>query len=192
MSGAIMLDRAHTKHALNKSVAAGENIRPVAPQIAESWARCRALGYDPELAPAIAVIDPEDLEWRVAQNRDLLTVALPILDELQALVQDLGFLTLLTDSDGVILEMLSGGTLRDAGSEGNLRPGGIWREEQAGTGAIGLVVRSGQPVQVVGTEHYFHRDHDLTCSAAPIFNHDNRLLGILNVSGPCGMPTFTP
>jgi len=184
MSGAIMLDRAHTKHALNKSVAAGENIRPVAPQIAESWARCRALGYDPELAPAIAVIDPEDLEWRVAQNRDLLTVALPILDELQALVQDLGFLTLLTDSDGVILEMLSGGTLRDAGSEGNLRPGGIWREEQAGTGAIGLVVRSGQPVQVVGTEHYFHRDHDLTCSAAPIFNHDNRLLGILNVSGP--------
>ena len=106
-----------------------------------------------------------DLGRRSARNRDLLTVALPILDELQALVQDLGFLTLLTDSDGVILKMLSGASLRDAGSEGNLSLGGIWREEQAGTGAIGLVLRLGQPVQVVGTEHFFERDHDLTCCA---------------------------
>jgi PAS domain S-box-containing protein len=184
MNHANMMDSANTKDAQNESLATGENVRGVTPLIAESWARCRALGYDPKLAPAIALVEPEDLERRVARNRDLLTVALPILDELQALVQDLGFLTLLTDSDGVILKMLSGPMLRDAGSEGNLSLGGIWREEQAGTGAIGLVLRMGQPVQVVGTEHFFERDHDLTCSAAPIFNHDNRLLGILNVSGP--------
>ena len=52
------------------------------------------------------------------------------------------------------------------------------------TGAIGLALRLGLPVQVVGCEHYFEKDHDLTCSAAPIFNHDNRLLGILCLSGP--------
>ena len=184
MNRAIPLDSAPTKDALNKTVSAAENVRARAPLIDESWARCRALGFDPKLAPVIAVVEPEDLARRVARNQNLLTVALPILNELQALVQDLGFLTLLTDSDGVILKMLSGATLRDAGSEGNLSLGGIWREEQAGTGAIGLVLRLGQPVQVVGTEHYFERDYDLTCSAAPIFNHDNSLLGTLNVSGP--------
>jgi len=184
MSSAGTIDSGHGKEEWDKFVATGECDPAVPPLIAQSWLRCRALGHDPEREPAVVVVEREELEQRVARNRDLLTVAVPILDELQALVQDLGFLTLLTDSDGVILEMLSGGKLRDDGLEGNLRAGGMWGEEQAGTGAIGLALRIGQPVQVVGCEHYFEKDHDLTCSAAPIFDHDNRLLGILCLSGP--------
>ncbi len=184
MSSAVTIDSMHDKEAWNKFVSTGECVPDVAPLIAQSWVRCRALGHDPKREPAVAVVEREELERRVARNRDLLTVAVPILDELQALVKDLGFLTLLTDDDGVILEMLSGGKLRDAGLEGNLRVGGMWGEEQAGTGAIGLALRVGLPVQVVGCEHYFEKDHDLTCSAAPIFDHDNRLLGTLCLSGP--------
>ncbi len=174
----------HGKDAWNKFVTTGECVPAVPHLIAQSWARCRSLGHDPKRGPAVVVVEREELERRVALNRDLLTVAVPILDELQSLVNDLGFLTLLTDRDGVILEMLPGGKLRDAGLEGNLRPGGMWGEEQAGTGAVGLALRLGLPVQVVGCEHYFEKDHDLTCSAAPIFNHDDRPLGILCLSGP--------
>src|SRR5208337_2733742 len=180
MISAGRIDSMHGKEAWNKFVTTGECVPAVAPLIAQSWARCRALGHDPKRGPAVVVVEREDLEQRVARNRDLLTVAVPILDELQALVKDLGFLTLLTDSDGVILEMLPGGKLRDAGTEGNLRAGGMWGEEQAGTGAIGLALRHCQPVQVVGCEHFFEEAHDMTCSAAPIFNHDNRLIGIQN------------
>ena len=184
MSSAGTIDSIHGKEAWNKFVTTGECVPDVAPLIAQSWARCRALGHDPKRGPAVVVVERKELERRVARNRDLLTVAVPILNELQALVKDLGFLTLLTDSDGVILEMLPGGELRGAGTEGNLRAGGMWGEEQAGTGAIGLALRHGQPVQVVGCEHFFEEAHDMTCSAAPIFNHDNRLIGILNLSGP--------
>ena len=184
MSSAGTIESMHGKEAWNRFVATGECVPAVAPLIAQSWTRCRALGHDPRRGPPVVVVEREELERRVARNRDLLTVAVPILDELQALVKDLGFLTMLTDSDGVILEMLSGGQLRDAGLEGNLRAGGMWGEEHAATGAIGLALRVGLPVQVVGCEHYFEKDHDLTCSAAPIFNHDNGLLGILCLSGP--------
>jgi len=175
----------YTKDAWNKFVATGE-IDPGVPYlIGQSWARCRVLGHDPMRAPAVTVVEREDLKRRRERNLDLLAVAMPILDELQGLVQELGFVTLLTDGEGVILEMFAGGSLRDAGLEGNLQAGGIWREEQAGTGAIGLALRLGLPFQVVGYEHYFEKDHDLTCSAAPIFNHDGRLIGVLNMSGPC-------
>lgn len=184
MSNAGKLESIHAKEAWNRFANTGEIGRGVTPLIGQSWARCRILGHDPKRTPSVVVVQREDLERRVARNRDLLTVAMPILHELQALVEALGFVTLLTDNEGIILEMLAGGKLRDAGLEGNLQVGGIWREEEAGTGAIGLALRFGQPVQVVGAEHYFGKDHDLTCSAAPIFNHDGRLLGILNMSGP--------
>ncbi len=101
MSSAGTIDSRHGKEAWNKFVTTGECIPAVAPLIAQSWARCRALGHDPKRGPAAVVVEREELERRVARNRDLLAVAVPILDELQALVKDLGFLTLLTDSDGV-------------------------------------------------------------------------------------------
>lgn len=174
----------HYRESWEKFAVTGEAGSDVPPLIAQSWARCRALGLDPRNVPAAQVVGREDLERRIARNRDLLTVAMPVVYELQALVEELGFMTLLTDADGVILELLSAGKFRGNGLEGNLQRGGIWREEQAGTGAIGLVLQLCQPVQIAACEHYFERDHDLTCSAAPIFNHDGRLLGILNVSGP--------
>ena len=124
MSSAGTIDSMHGKEAWNKFVTTGECVPAVAPLIAQSWARCRALGHDPKRGPAVVVVEREELERRVARNRDLLTVAVPILDELQALVKDLGFLTLLTDSDGVILEMLPGGKLRDAGTGG--KPASRW------------------------------------------------------------------
>ena len=60
MNRANMTDSERTKAAQIDPLATGENVRGVVPLIAESWARCRALGFDPKLAPDIAVVDPGD------------------------------------------------------------------------------------------------------------------------------------
>jgi len=173
------------KIAWNRFVATGEIDSSSVPSlISGSWIRCRNLGLDPRDQPSEVLLDKVDVERRVVRNRDLLNVALPIITELQALVKGSGFLTLITDKDGVVLEMLCDQRLRDAGLERNLTVGGVWSEEQAGTSAIALALRLGHAVQVVGAQHYFEKDHDLTCSAAPIVSPDGRPAGILNMSGP--------
>ncbi len=93
MSNAGKIDSMQGKEAWNKFVTTGECVPDVAPLIAQSWVRCRALGHDPKRGPTVVVVERDELERRVARNRDLLTVAVPILNELQALVKDLGFLT---------------------------------------------------------------------------------------------------
>ncbi len=172
------------KEAWNRFVATGEIDSVVPPLISQSWVRCKDLGFNPKTQPNEAILSKADVQRRIVQNRDFLTVALPIITELQALVKGSSFLTLITDKDGVILEMLCDQVLRDAGLEKNLVLGGVWSEEKAGTGGIGLALRLGYAVQVVGAQHYFEKDHDLTCSAAPIFNYDGSLIGILDMSGP--------
>jgi PAS domain S-box-containing protein len=174
----------HQKEAWNRFVVTGEIDSGVPSLISESWMRCKDLGFDPKTPPNGAILAKVDVERRIVRNRDFLTVALPIVAELQALVKGSSFLTLITDNDGVILEMLCDQRLRDAGLERNLVLGGVWNEERAGTGGIGLALRLGRAVQVVGSQHYFEKDHDLTCSAAPIFSYDGRLIGCLDMSGP--------
>ena len=152
------------------------------PFVAQSWQRCRSRGLDPRITSKAIVVDKAELAGRLEKSRHLLAVAVPIMKELQALVTGSGFVTLITDSDGIILELLSDAEMRAAGAERNLIVGGNWLEEQAGTSAIGLSIRLGQPVQIVGCEHYCASDHDLTCSAAPIRGPEGTLLGILNMS----------
>jgi len=183
MSGEITAS-GQQKNAWNRFVATGEIASCVPFLISESWRRCKNLGFNPKAESSAAILDKSSVEQRLADNRDLLTIARPILAELQAIVHGSNFLTLITDKDGVILEMLYDPKLRDTRAEQNLVLGGVWSEERAGTGGIGLALRLARAIQVVGAEHYFERDHTLTCSAAPIFRPDGQLIGILDMSGP--------
>ncbi len=171
------------KEAWSHFAVTGEIQQCIRPFIAQSWMQCSKLGLDPTTSGKAAVVDRSDYQRRFARNKDLLEIALPIMNELQSFVMGSGFMTMITDCDGVILEMLSDVELRDAGLERNLIKGGVWKEERSGTSAIGLAIKLGRPVQIVGAEHYYKSDHDLTCSAAPILSESGCLLGILNMSG---------
>ncbi len=171
------------KEAWKQFVINGKVNECIKPMVAQSWIKSLKIGLDPKRINKAPAVEKTDIERRIKKNKDLLAVILPIMAELQSLVKGSGFLTLITDCDGVILEVLSDEGLQDVGLERNLIVGGVWKEEEAGTNAIGLAISLEQPIQIVGAEHYFECDHDITCSATPIFNHDGRLLGVLNMSG---------
>jgi transcriptional regulator of acetoin/glycerol metabolism len=154
-------------------------------EIVNSWRRCQNYGLRQDATELkTEALDEEKLRELKAEHQLLLDVALPIIKDLHDFVSGSGFLTLLTTRDGVILEVLNDPTTRSFTSEFQLSPGKIWREEIIGTSAIGLVIKEGKPIQVVGREHFWQRLHNLTCSAAPIFDEEGQLLGIVNVSGP--------
>jgi transcriptional regulator of acetoin/glycerol metabolism len=58
-----------------------------------------------------------------------------------------------------------------------------WSEEGKGTNAIGTAIVENKPTLVHASQHYLVANHFLTCSAAPIFNHQGKLLGVLDVTG---------
>jgi len=58
-----------------------------------------------------------------------------------------------------------------------------WSEESKGTNAIGTAIAEQVPTLVHADQHYLTINHFLTCSAAPIIDHQGRLIGVLDVTG---------
>lgn len=162
----------------------GDVDRRVRSVISQSWVRCAKNHLDPKNQTSVPILNQKELNKRLELNKKLLNVSRPIMQELDELVEGTGYITLLTDKDGVILEVMCDRSLKDTIISKNLVMGGIWSEEKAGTSAIALAIRFVKPNQIIGEEHFYECDHNLTCSASPIFDQQGNLLGILNMSGP--------
>src|SRR5262249_14747989 len=60
--------------------------------------------------------------------------------------------------------------------------GGVWSEASEGTNGIGTCIAEERPVTVHRNQHFRSRHINLSCSGAPIFGADGRLLAVLDVS----------
>ena len=152
--------------------------------VRESWERCATMKVDPFTLGAQCVFTPGELSIRKQHSKDFLAVARPYVDTLCNLVGNSGTVIFLTDESGVIL-LLSGDPEELERQERiNLVEGAVWTEHETGTNAVGTAIAIGRPVQIVGGEHYCYSQHEITCSAAPIFRGE-QLAGVLNLSMAC-------
>lgn len=155
----------------------------VRPQILESWVRCRQADVNPQDNPLHSRLDGVNFKALLGKKRELIKVAKPFMANLYEFVQGSGFVVALADENGYIMEIFGDGdTLRNTTTNYFFR-GASWREEEAGTNAIGTALISRAPIQVSGAEHYCLKHHGLTCSAAPIFDDCGDIIGILDISG---------
>lgn len=159
----------------------GNNIRK---PIIDSWIRCQAAGLDPRNLNRTPSVSEENFQKRQKKNKVLLDVSIPFMVELQEFVNKSGFSTTLADPNGVILELICDPSILKEAFTKNLVRGSIWNEAMAGTNATGLSLDLLQPIQVIGAEHYYECYHDLTCSAAPIFDENGKIIGTLDMTGP--------
>jgi transcriptional regulator of acetoin/glycerol metabolism len=60
--------------------------------------------------------------------------------------------------------------------------GGVWSEELEGTNGIGTCIVEERPVTIHRSQHFRARHINLSCSGAPIFGVDGRLIAVLDVS----------
>ena len=152
------------------------------PEVANSWQRCRSLRINPYQEESCVVNLPE-LRERLYNKQHLLKVARPFMDNLYNFVKGSGFQVVLTDEQGYLLEVLGDNDIVSRTKQVLLCPGGNWSESVKGTNAIGTALVEKRPVQIYAWEHYCQPHHFLTCSAAPIFDPDGELIGILDISG---------
>lgn len=152
-------------------------------EIADSWLRCHKAGVDPNKGFCNRVLCLPDLEEMLEKNRDLISIAKPFMTQLYKFFEGSGFIVVLTDERGYVMESFGDlRTLKDALNINFIR-GASWTEEEVGTNAIGTALVLKKPIQISGPEHYCREHHLWTCSAAPIFDKKKRLIGILDISG---------
>ncbi len=153
------------------------------PQIVDSWARCARAGVNPYDNSLHSRLDSEAMVALLAEKQELIRIAKPFMANLYKFVAGSGFVVVLTDERGYIMEIFADEDTLGGPMTGNFFHGASWREEEAGTNAIGTALVLRQPIQVSGAEHYCQKHHCLTCSSAPIFDADGRMVGILDMSG---------
>lgn len=149
-------------------------------RIIQSHARCRAMGLQPEnFVPA----DKGEQALLVSENKWLIQSAHLFMQLLREFIGNTRFALMLTDSEGQILDIRGDLQALFKGARLFIRRGHLLNEEAAGTNAVGLVLKHRAPMQLEGNEHYFQAFQHMVNSAAPIFNEDKELIGVLNFCG---------
>ncbi len=159
------------------------SISEVREVILRSWQRCFAIEVDPYDDNLHDLLSGEALSAALKQRERLISVAHPFMVDLYDIVKGTGFVVVLTNEHGYILELFGDDGAGETPMTSNFFIGASWHERDAGTNAIGTALEEQKPIQVTGPEHYCRKHHCLTCSSAPIFDPDDNLIGILDISG---------
>jgi transcriptional regulator of acetoin/glycerol metabolism len=148
-----------------------------------SWQRCMQSGleaYQKSLPDNI--LSGQILQSRIDQRRDLITLAKPTMNYLHGLMSGSGGVILLSDHQGVIVHSVGDPEFISKADRVLLKTGASWMEKHRGTNAIGTALVEGTAVCVNGAEHYLENNGFLSCAAAPIFQPDGKISGVLNIS----------
>ena len=157
----------------------------LAPPIAESWTRCLAAGLDPARPPPLERVDERVLLDAREHHRKLRGLALAEMESLYHQIAGTNFMIAFAAPDGMLLDAIADGSFEATARATSIRAGTLWAEDRCGTNALGTVACTGQPIIVHGGEHFYNRYGDLTCIAAPVFDSDGRLAGVLDASSDC-------
>jgi len=169
--------------ARSRFLARGELAPGVRAPVAESWRRSLAHGIDPgRLVPQAP--DPEDLERALEAHRQLVDAAAPLLVEADQLLTDLPHLLVLAGPDARVLRIWAQGLPARGRDEANMFEGATWAESAIGCNGVGTALAAGEPVALIGPEHFQETYLDWTCVGMPLRSPDGTLAGAIDLSVP--------
>ena len=168
----VVLDRAGADH-----LATGN-------RITRSWIRClNEYQLDPGACVDPEVVAPVELRERQERLAEVQEVAKVEMANLYQQLAGSGYAIMLTDREGVLLNYFGDPAFTHAASRSGLMQGAIWSERVQGTNGMGTCLVERRPITVHQDEHFLSRNIGLSCAAAPIFDHEGELVGVLDASG---------
>lgn len=148
-----------------------------------SWQRCLQSGLDAyEKQLPNNILSGQILQNRIEQRQDLIALAKPTMNYLHGLMSGGGGVIVLSDNQGVIVHSVGDAEFMSKTDRVLLKTGASWLEKHRGTNAIGTALVDRMAVSVNGSEHFLENNGFLSCTAAPIFEPDGRISGVLNIS----------
>ncbi len=151
--------------------------------VARSWSRClNEYRLHPDRPLKVPVVDAHSLEARLAKMADVVDCARYEMTTLYQQLADGETAVVLTDTDGVILHMVTSSEFAAEVEPMGLRAGAVWSENAAGTNGMGTCLASASPVAVRREDHFFTQFTGLTCSAVPVYDPSGEMCAVLDVS----------
>ena len=152
-------------------------------QVSASWRRSATEhGVDPLNSEAPRILLPNELKDFREPLDELIFSAQEEIDRLYRVVREAGYTVLLCDTAGVAVEHRGDNADASRFRYWGTWLGGVWSEAIEGTNGIGTCIAEERPVTVHRSQHFRSRHIDLSCSAAPVFGVDGKLMAVLDVS----------
>ena len=151
--------------------------------VANSWARCLNVHrLDPSQPRRPPILDRNTLLTHHARMADMIDCARYEMTTLYQQLGDAESAVVLTDTDGVILHMVSSPEFERVVQPMGLQVGAVWSEAEAGTNGMGTCVAAARPIAVRLDDHFFTSYTSLTCSAVPIHDPSGEMAAVLDVT----------
>ncbi len=148
-----------------------------------SWRRC--LDHhrlDPAQTCEAYIVPEGQLRTHREESEPLIRIARSGLERLYQQLKGLDYVLLLADRHGVAVDFLGheahASDLRSAG----LYLGAEWREDRAGTSAVGACLVTGEALTVHQSDHFDFTHSQLSCTAAPIYDLRGEVAAVLDLS----------
>jgi len=165
------------------SVAEGATPPSGVEDVSRSWQRsANRHGVDPGDSRAPNILTSGELKNFRQPLDELILSAQEEIDQLYTVVREAGYTVLFCDGSGVAVEHRGEGAQASRFEYWGTWLGGVWSEDVEGTNGIGTCIVEERPVTVHRSQHFRSRHINLSCSGAPVFGADGRLMAILDVS----------
>jgi transcriptional regulator of acetoin/glycerol metabolism len=151
--------------------------------VTRSWSRClNEYRLHPDRPRKPAIIENAAFESRRERSADVIDCARYEMTTLYQQLADADSAVVLTDTDGVIIHMVSSPAFAAEVAPLGLRTGGMWSEAEAGTNGMGTCIAAAAPVAIRREDHFFTQFSQLTCSAVPVYDPSGEIAAVLDVS----------
>ncbi len=148
-----------------------------------SWRRSSSLhGLDPTVRKPPGRLTDSELAQARQEIEPLIQVAQSCLDRLFLAVGGAGCCVLLADRRGIPVERRGTQGDDETFCSWGLWPGTDWSEESEGTNGIGTCLVEQRAVTIHCEQHFLTRNTRLSCTAAPVYDHEGHLIAALDIS----------
>lgn len=155
----------------------------LSPWIAQSWQRCLDMGLVPGQSVGFEAISAPHMRHVQEASRPLVQAARPVLAELARAIADIRYFAILTNADGIVVDVQGPVDRHDRRAQAIARVGVDLSEKSVGTTAISAALTQLQPVWLHRGEHFFRDNSVYSCAGAPVFGPDGLCAGMLDLTG---------
>ena len=155
----------------------------LSPWITRSWQRCIDMGLQPGQRVGFDAISVQHMRRVQEASRPLVQAAQPVLAELARTIADIRYFAILTNAEGVVVDVHGPVDRQDRRAEVIARVGVDLSEKAVGTTAISAALTELQPVWLHRGEHFYQDTGVYSCAGAPVFGPDGLCAGMLDLTG---------
>ncbi|WP_410952179.1 sigma-54-dependent Fis family transcriptional regulator [Pseudomonas sp. S1(2024)] len=162
---------------------------PHAQLIQASWARCRDHGLHPQHAPDFDCLTRAELSALLERRQALLHLTREaVLPQYAHLLGNASYLVMLADASGCLLDSWGSRRFIEPRQQHGFSAGAHWHERGVGTNALGTALVCAEAIHVGQDEHFLRQNRYMSSAAAPLFDAERQLVGVLDVASDGYLP----